>query len=1005
MPDIRISETGFKGINESIAPELLPEGYLSRADHVIVEGGEIRLRPGIVNQLASVLPTAVYVLGSASDGAGDYLLVAANGKIRKWAWAANSTSLPTGQTSITVTPGDVQAAQGFGMFWIVDGVNGPRFFNGTAIGSLAGLDAPDQPLLELSHQTLISSPGLLTWSQNFITGAITTPSTSGAGDTLAPMSSITQSDSNFWDGSNLTGTALWSTRAGSPAYSPNVQDGNGANAVELDSDTGSGDSVRSGPLLLNAGNTSGYARVAVLSYEAAAEDATSNSMVVDADVVAYSDTGGSTPIAGGTKTWRSPFLKNDASTQVRQLVDIRGLSIVPRSIRVGFTQPVALNSNQGADVNRVALFVPRMELEIVKTTPDLIAIRQGSVQVWAGSGSALTPSGAVGGQSDPAQAPPGRLLTAGLQAFSDITAVDWSGTDTLALELTTGAGVSGLLVRLGLRSGGTIYWTQTLDTTLEEGWGLADLRDLQKNLTAVDRVIFEIREDVLIENLQEAGTATVCTVGALRSPGNLATGRRYWYRVVEIDSAGDASVLNTIESEGSKPSGEILPGYQQRRALLRLPAKKNPSATHRAIYRFGGGLVEDSSGAQPIGRLVAIVPFSSSTFAMGGNAATGVDPHVRAISNPYIAYTDAAVDTLVDNTPDGWLFGAETFRLGRDKPPDIPRSVAIWNQRVWLSTESEVFGSWLVESQQPAALYWSRINLPQSQDPRASEKGFWVRLPLLAGDSIVRLWPSRGSLLIFAERGVWALTGSSFEDYRLEQVSQRGLAAQDGITEHQGTLYWLTHEGLVKWPGQLDVRVQDSLPPRSGATASAYSASSLISTPEQLLVCVPTNANSTTADTVLCLGVRSDAWTKWPGLSLVGGAARPEIPVVALGTAGGQIALLKLSSGDGTGTTDINPRADTRPLGSRQEMLRPHHLGIDATIASGETLILTVAGDDPSEAAARTYQLNPRAVARFRTSHCPQGRSLVLKVTGATYGEFRLRRLTIEATPFSRRNY
>ena len=92
MPDVKLVESGFRGLDESKASETLPEGFLTRADHVILDHGEVRLRPGMVSQLSSVLPTAAYVLGSATDGTGNYLLIAANGKIRRWDWSANATS-------------------------------------------------------------------------------------------------------------------------------------------------------------------------------------------------------------------------------------------------------------------------------------------------------------------------------------------------------------------------------------------------------------------------------------------------------------------------------------------------------------------------------------------------------------------------------------------------------------------------------------------------------------------------------------------------------------------------------------------------------------------------------------------------------------------------------------------------------------------------------------------------------------------------------------------------
>lgn len=1043
-----IIESVFKGLDLSQEPDNIGAGFVQTADNLVLDGVDLVTRPGLVAILTTPHSSGLFAYTPIIAAmAGEKGLYCADAGLYYW---AGSTTAAAVSGAGTVDEDAAQLALMPGAGFLVDGTANLKriVFDAagapTAAAAIVELDRPGNltaELTQLASRLLVSRSQ--TWSQNNVSGAAALAATSGQGDTIAPYSSITNSDSNFWTAGSPSGTAFW-TKSADATCSPRTMAANGDNAVELDSNTGAMEYIYSDPALVNAKVTTEYARVFVVEYEAAAEDTVQKSEVVDLVVTGFSDTAAATPITVGgvnlsTKR-RSPLLEVTHSTKVRELIDWR--SIVPgtdlRSIIMRWEQPFIRGSAKGTDTNRAALYFPQMKLEHTVDSDGRISVRQGTVQVWQGMGSQAIGSGDASGISDvPATAPTGRLLTQGLYLETGTlgSSIDLSKTRTLALEVFPGAGVSGLQLRLQFKQTNW-YVSESLDIPTGGGWATVDLTTLKQldsadsvsasALTTITAVRVEVISDVLIDSLQEQGTSTVLRFGDMKEAGNLLVGRDYWYALVEINSNSDTTLINVIHSDGSVPTSAVQPTEGQRMVKLTLPARTTSSADYLALYRFGGAyLQQEGDPALPTGRLLCWIAWAASSFsAMGDDTQKPTSPasgYPVVFANPYVLWTKTgstgdAGSLLIDNTPDSWISGADVYQYGREKAPTAPDTVAAWDSRLWLGDGSDLYASWEIEPGRNAGVYWTRTAETAATDPEAPKKGWWCRLALSPGDSIKRILSvggasspnqlvlTRYSALVVSRSG----NPASGDLYTVRELRGEDVGGSVGLYSSgvfEGCAWWLSDRGLLRWqPGQGDAspagdRVRRLLPgvsPSLTYHATALPKCAVIASPHFLYLSVPDGAGDTTPDSALVWHDREKGWTRW-SKGFAGGSGD------ILAGFDGQLWRV---GGSGDKATPASSAAAvavtlrTRRFGEGLFVSNPGRLFYSLYLpgATNGVLTFTLIGDGTTNGTI-TQTILGEANQRVRASRSGAGRRHDITLSASTVERLRIRAVGIDLLP------
>lgn len=1051
MPEI--IESVFKGLDLSQEPDNIGPGFVQTADNLVLDGVDLVTRPGLVAILTTPHSSGIFAYAPiVAAMSGEKGLYCADAGLYYW---AGSTTAAVVSGAGTVDEDAAQIALMPGAGFLVDGTANLKriiFDSGGAPTSAATITELDRPGALVSELTQLPARLLIaraqTWTQNYVTGdtrqsEYITPGNSGAGDVCTPLSAISFEEGNFWLGANNP-YGFWADNGGDPTFGTTVSGTNGSNGVELDSDDYSvsgPDSVLSDPITLNARSVSGYARVAVVEYEAEAEDVNTTSEVVDLVVRPFA-TGPAQVTDPQTsevieERFRSPLLSPTQSTRVSNLVDFRALGTEPRTTTLEFLQPIGRDLNKGAIVNRVKFLVPQMKLETLIETDNRVTVRQGTVQVWHGLGSVADGAGTADKNSQPNTSQPGRLLTQGLYLETGVLSptLDLSKTRTLALEVLPGAGVSGLQVRLLLKQTNW-YATPSLDIPEGGGWSTVDLSVLQQvsssttiagsALTAVSSVRIEILNDVLVEALQDQGSSTVFRFGDMKEAGNLLVGRDYWYALAEVNSNGDTTLINVIHSDGSVPTSAVQPTEGQRMVKLTLPARTNASSDYLALYRFGGAYLQaDGDPALPTGRLLCWIAWATASFsAMGGDTQKPTSPasgHPVVFANPYILWTKTgstgdAGSTLIDNTPDSWLSGADVYQYGREKAPTAPDTVAAWDSRLWLGDGSDLYASWEIEPGRNAGVYWTRTAETAATDPEAPKKGWWVSLALAPGDSIKRLLPVGGAsspyLLALTRYSAFVVSRSGNPEsgnlYNVRELRGEDVGGTVGLYScgvFEGSAWWLSDRGLLRWqPGQGDVspagdRVRRLLPgvsPSLTYNTTALAKCAVIASPHFLYLSVPDGAGDTTPDSTLVWHDREKGWTRW-SKGVAGGSGD------ILAGFDGQLWRVGGSGDKSTpagSATAVSISLRTRRIGEGLIVSNPGRLFYSIYLpgAVNGALTFTLLGDGTTNGTIAQTILG-EANQRVRASRSGAGRRHDITLTASTIERLRVRGLGIDLIP------
>jgi hypothetical protein len=207
----------------------------------------------------------------------------------------------------------------------------------------------------------------------------------------------------------------------------------------------------------------------------------------------------------------------------------------------------------------------------------------------------------------------------------------------------------------------------------------------------------------------------------------------------------------------------------------------NGATTQFNLYRLGGGDTEV--------KLVATV--KSDLSALIG-------------ASPYVFLVTLGSDIYIqDNTPDSYLISIPTtLQYGRDPAPSGCSRVAFHQGRLWLAKGSTLYGSWLLNSDNSAALYFNSSNDPS--DPNGAIKGAQFSIGGDDNDDIQRLISFKQWLVVLKQRSIWIVSGWSADNFTAQShlikdgigcIAPRAAGVYDNSVVFLGPDNWYQFDG------------------------------------------------------------------------------------------------------------------------------------------------------------------------------------------------------------------
>lgn len=707
----------FIGLDLYHAPQDLPEGYLTQCDNLYVDGGELVTRPGKQGQLATPFANPVYMLLAyrKPDGTTD-VLVTSGGHLYHWPKGAPTAPEITvsGITAGSLASSRAMMARLGHFAYLVDG-QGPLvrtdLATGQSVSGLSPLSAAIQAALTSS--TLRDQHRAAQWS---------------------------------YDGGAASGQILPSYQAGGGQFASSGwtrfgrDPGMGPGFTQFFNMDEASEGARTGTLANpTLGGSSLYAKRFHFTMQWIKDSLGSNNYGGTATLTVYSDAGGTTSLGAATYS----FNPQRGSDLIDHVFDFSAVTSDILSMQMTI-QGQSQNDNGPNHfwINDASL------------TPQ-------SVQVTfadgaAGGGVQVTTSETGAGLSRDLQ---------GVSLYTDLgTPVDLSQINSIALKMTGADKWHGLALHFSVQQQGVSNWVAGNDLTLAADFTSAYV-DIS-TIPASARTNVRFLRLTFVSNVTLTDGGAVLGIGPLVAGGNLSVGYADYYWVyTEVNSAGDITLVNIIESNPSPYSNSVHPLPDKATGQLSLPtAPLNGSSDYFNLYRIGG-VFRDG-----LARLLTTRKWTDS-FVYGSDAG---QPSSAVRVNPYIAY-DHASGNFTDNTPDSFLADTSiaTAQYGRDPAPVGAQAVCAWQNRLWLAVGGRLYASWQVAQDQQAGLYFNRVNL--AADPLERIKGATFAVGMDDNDPIQALIPIgtneffiKGFLVVLKQNSVWLVSGDSPDNFSIQ---------------------------------------------------------------------------------------------------------------------------------------------------------------------------------------------------------------------------------------------
>jgi len=926
-------DSEWKGLDLYNAPQNIPPGFCTQADALFVQAGRWFIRPGFQGQLATALGNPIYAPTPVIQSDGSvHIWFGCNGNVYKFIPDGAHTTVTQvtygGMPSLVMDNADhtsgLSIASEEGYVYIADGTANPmmRFAADGSGGTAAiGLNQPS-PIspVTLGHRELFATPGALTWSSyesykpydvNNLQNLITTP--------VPTAANCDASGTKYWTasaiGAHPTGvyfgtfhdTGAVCTGIGGPANSGTV--GSGANIKTTNA------------IALSPGTDGAYPAVFLCQFNLETYYFTASappSSRVLVTLFLYSDSG-STLIE--TRSFHVG-LGSFVTTLQSVTFDCRDVSSPIHSVRLMIEDDNSGLAGDDPQVSNIALYCGGYKF-YAPTTTDILTIYSGTV-FPSPVGNACT----SGTDATTVAVPqPTQFYSRNHVIYTGFSSTNYSGyqriTANAYFNFPVDTGVT-VPVRLYIENGsGTRFYGAETDLSLNTLTVIDfDLTTAPTAVvTAVTKLGIQFLADIPIPASYVSNTQNPTANGGnyllgvidFTDPGNLSVDDSITYKLVEINSNSDTTLINIIQSNGSNNSVAIVPTITDATATLTLPAKTNSSSDYFAIYRFG----DFSDG---LGRLLCMEQWSTSTFAYGADTRKPGSGTVVAPANPYISLTNSAgTITILDNTPSSWLFAntyTSTYIDGRISPPLYIRDIVGWQHRLWLiagqGRNSTLWGSWLIPSDQQAGLYFSTSVSPT--DPYAAIKGFSTPIGTKQNDISMRMIPVEDRAAILNQRKPpYVLTGSdgtnfALSDYPLNGGESLGLVGRNAVViagnlvtksvfvQPSPAVVYLTVNGLMAWdtyrlPRDLTIGVRMAIAPQlmnlPAFKTDAVAQASVWRHGDWIYLTMP-GSTSDTYPTVVWRyreaenpqgevggGQSNGAWSRWPSLNMMSGTSVP----------------------------------------------------------------------------------------------------------------------------------
>lgn len=130
---------------------------------------------------------------------------------------------------------------------------------------------------------------------------------------------------------------------------------------------------------------------------------------------------------------------------------------------------------------------------------------------------------------------------------------------------------------------------------------------------------------------------------------------------------------------------------------------------------------------------------------------------------------------------------------------DRPSSVAFFSGRVWYVCGSDVYFSQIIDDKAKAGFCYQEAD-PTSEDfsDLVATDGGVITLPEMGKG--LKLLPAAGGILVFANNGIWHISGTAGGftalDYSTTRVSPMGIEAPYSVTETKEGIYWWGKTGI-----------------------------------------------------------------------------------------------------------------------------------------------------------------------------------------------------------------